>query len=54
MPKPEPKTDDTPQRFVAKQKIYVGNFLAHNVGDEVPADNVERNEWQDFVKADGS
>ena len=35
--------------YIATEPLYVGAARAHNVGDEVPADNVERNGWQDSV-----
>lgn len=37
-------------RFVAKERILVGGFVAHNVGDEVPAANVEANGWEELVE----
>lgn len=40
--------------LIATAPLYVGGFLAHNVGDEVPADNVERNGWQDSVAKPGT
>jgi hypothetical protein len=47
------KKTDQPKRdvMIAKEKIWVGGFLAHNVGDEVPAENVKANEWDDLVEA---
>lgn len=40
--------------FIAKETLYVGRFRAHNVGDVVPAENVERNDWQDKVAREGT
>lgn len=35
--------------FIATETLYVGVAPAHQAGDEVPAENVERNGWQDKV-----
>lgn len=35
--------------FIAKEKIYVDGVLAHDVGHEVPAENVKLHGWQDLV-----
>lgn len=35
--------------YIATEPIFMGTARAHSVGDEVPADNVERNGWQDSV-----
>lgn len=48
---------ETGPQLVATTQIKVGEFVAHNVGDEVPAANVEANGWEDFVapaSADGA
>jgi hypothetical protein len=39
---------------VATEKLYVGTALAHNPGDEVPAENVEANGWGDSVTGPGT
>lgn len=39
---------------IAKEKIYVGGFLAHNVGDEVPEENVKANGWEKLVVSPGT
>lgn len=36
--------------YIAKSPLFVGNARAHNPGDVVPDDNVERNGWQDDVE----
>jgi hypothetical protein len=40
--------------FIATERIWVGGFLAHEVGDEVPAANVELNGWEDKVARPGT
>lgn len=40
--------------FIAKENIYVGVALAHVAGDEVPAENVKRNGWEDLVVRPGT
>lgn len=40
--------------YIATEPLYVGTARAHNVGDVVPADNVERHGWQDSVAASGT
>lgn len=35
--------------YIATEPLFVGTARAHNPGDVVPADNVERNGWQDSV-----
>lgn len=35
--------------YIATEPLFVGTARAHNVGDEVPAENVERNGWKDSV-----
>lgn len=39
---------------IATQKLFVGTALAHNPGDEVPAENVKPNGWQDAVANPGT
>jgi hypothetical protein len=34
---------------IAKEDLFIGRVRAHRKGDEVPADNVERNGWQEQV-----
>jgi len=34
---------------IATEDLFIGTARAHFKGDEVPADNVERNGWQDKV-----
>ncbi len=41
---------EAPKYVVAKDELFVGGVRAHNVGDLVPVDNVERNGWADKVK----
>lgn len=40
--------------LIATAPIYVGGYLAHNIGDEVPVENVERNDWQELVAEPGT
>jgi hypothetical protein len=40
--------------YIATEPLYVGTARAHNPGDVVPADNVERNGWQDGVVGEGT
>jgi hypothetical protein len=40
--------------FIATEPLFVGNARAHNPGDEVPAENVEANGWQDSVVKAGT
>lgn len=42
------------KNLIATDRIYVGTFLAHDVGDEVPEENVEANGWQDKVAKPGT
>ncbi len=35
--------------YIATKPIHVGTALAHAVGDEVPAENVKSNGWEDSV-----
>lgn len=35
--------------YIATEPIFVGTARAHNVGDEVPAENVKANGWEDSV-----
>jgi hypothetical protein len=37
-------------QYVAAEQIYYGGALAHNVGDAVPAGNVERHGWAEAGK----
>lgn len=39
----------TDKTLVATEPLFIGRARAHNVGDLVPADNVERNGWTDGV-----
>jgi hypothetical protein len=39
---------------IATQPLYVGYALAHAPGDEVPAENVKRNGWEDGVANAGT
>lgn len=45
-------------KYIATAPLYVGHpnapVLAHNVGDEVPEANIERNGWQDGVEKAGT
>lgn len=34
---------------IAKEDLFIGRARAHQKGDRVPVDNVERNGWQDKV-----
>ena len=38
-----------PNPYIATKPIFVGTALAHAVGDEVPAENVKANGWEDSV-----
>ncbi len=40
--------------YVATAPLFVGTSRAHNPGDLVPAENVERNDWQDGVARAGT
>jgi hypothetical protein len=40
--------------YIATEPLYVGTARAHNPGDVVPADNVERHGWQDGVATEGT
>lgn len=41
--------------YIALEPLFIGGTArAHNAGDEVPADNVERHGWQDKVAAVGT
>lgn len=35
--------------YVATQELTIGLHRAHNVGDKVPEENIERNGWGDKV-----
>lgn len=37
-------------KFIATEDLKVGVHLAHLAGDEVPADNIERNGWAGKVR----
>ncbi len=39
-----------PEYVVAIAPLFVGSAPAHQPGDRVPAENVERNGWQDKVR----
>ncbi|GAA2022529.1 hypothetical protein WDZ16_12950 [Pseudokineococcus marinus] len=42
----------TTETVVATKPLYIGRARAHNVGDVVPPENVERNGWEkDVAKA---
>lgn len=40
--------------FIATEPLFIDGVRAHNAGDSVPADNVERNGWQDKVARAGT
>lgn len=40
--------------YIATEPLFVGTARAHNPGDEVPAENVERHGWKDSVAAKGT
>ncbi len=40
--------------FIAKEPLFIGVARAHNKGDVVPAENVERFGWQDQVARKGT
>lgn len=40
--------------YVATEPLFIGTARAHNPGDVVPAENVERYGWQDQVASEGS
>ncbi len=40
--------------WIATETLYVGTAAAHQPGDVVPDDNVERNGWKDGVAREGS
>lgn len=39
---------------IATKNLYFGTALAHAPGDEVPADNVKANGWEDGVTNPGT
>jgi hypothetical protein len=39
---------------IATAPLFIGYTRAHNPGDRVPAENVERNGWQDGVAREGT
>ncbi len=43
-----------PDSYIATEALYVGTARAHSPGDEVPAENVKRNGWQDAVARRGT
>lgn len=40
--------------YIATTQLFVGYALAHNPGDEVPADAVKANGWEDGVAHEGT
>ncbi len=42
------------ESYIATKPILVGTALAHAVGDEVPAENVKVNGWEDSVSRGGT
>lgn len=42
------------KKYIATAPLFIGYARAHNIGDEVPADNVERNGWSDMVATEGT
>lgn len=42
------------QRYIATEPLFYQGVRAHNVGDVVPDENVERNGWKDSVSREGS
>lgn len=40
--------------YIATEPLFVGTARAHNPGDVVPAENVERNGWEDKVATAGT
>ena len=41
-------------QYIATTALFVGTARAHNPGDLVPAENVERNGWSDGVAKAGT
>jgi hypothetical protein len=39
---------------VATQPLFIGRARAHNVGDVVPAENIEANGWEEKVATVGT
>ncbi len=39
---------------IAIQQLFIGYALAHSPGDQVPAENVARNGWEDGVANPGT
>ncbi|HXH77159.1 hypothetical protein [Nocardioides sp.] len=44
----------TEPTFIATEPLFIGTARAHNAGDRVPAENVERHGWQDQVAREGT
>lgn len=42
------------ETIIAIEALFIGTSRAHNAGDVVPADNVERHGWQDLVARQGT
>jgi len=40
--------------YIATERIYVDGVLAHDVGHEVPAENVKRHGWESSVSRAGT
>lgn len=40
--------------YIATEPLSIGTARAHNPGEVVPAENVERHGWQDQVAVEGS
>lgn len=40
--------------YIATEPLFIGTARAHNPGDVVPADNVERYGWHGQVAAEGT
>lgn len=43
-----------PETFIATEALFIGRSRAHNAGDAVPADNVEKYGWADKVAREGT
>lgn len=44
----------TGHTFIALEPLFIGTARAHNTGDVVPAENVERHGWEDQVAREGT